>query len=287
MTAMQHFSYYLSALVLGAVFICASTVQAQAPIIDASRPANNAPTNNATAPAPQATTPTSATPAAGINQSEVFYQLQLLQQEVMQLRGLVEEQAFKLRQVKEENMERYINLDRRLADFSKNATAASASTRPAVPAATTRSTSMPVPSTAGRSPATTSAQQGEKGLYDAAYGLVINKRFDEALEAFKRFLVDYPDGKYAPNSYYWMGELYQVIKPQDLDASRQAFAQLLNQYPAHSKAADAMYKLGKVHFLMGNKDKSRQWLDKVVATYSGSTKSSAADKARQFISDNL
>lgn len=287
---MQHLCKYFSidlsskivALVtLGAAFICAGPVQAQAPIVDASVPANNA---DSSAP-PK----TPAAPANGIDQGEVFYQLQLLQQEVMQLRGIVEEQSFKLRKIKEENMERYIDLDRRVADLSKSAAAAPAApARPVAPSATPSGGRAGAPASVASTPrGAVAAQQGEKPLYDAAYGLVINKRFDEALEAFKRFLVDYPDGKYAPNSYYWMGELYQVITPQDLDASRQAFAQLLNQYPAHPKAADAMYKLGKVYFLMGNKNKSRQWLDKVVATYSGSSKSSSADKAKQFISDNL
>lgn len=284
MIPMQHFSKhlsnYISALTFGAVFICAGTAQAQAPIVDASAPANSVPANDAAASASQNTPP-----AIGIEQGEVFYQLQLLQQEVMQLRGIVEEQTFKLRKIKEQNMERYIDLDRRLADLSKNATAAPANTRGTASAAASSGRTSPGAVAMPRS--STAELQGEKPLYDAAYGLVINKRFDEALEAFKRFLMDYPDGKYAPNSYYWMGELYQVITPQDLDASRQAFAQLLNQYPAHPKAADAMYKLGKVYFLMGNKDKSRQWLDKVIATYSGSSKSSAADKSKQFISDNL
>jgi len=251
-----------AALISSAAFIYSASSYAQAPIVDASI--------ESTAIGAAATTqvaPALSNSAA----SELFIQLQQLQQEVMQLRGIVEEQAYLLRQVKEQNMERYIDLDRRLGSLASN------------PAATTpRANSAVLPAAV-----TVVALAGEKSVYDAAYALVINKRFTDALEAFKQFLVDFPDGKYAPNSYYWMGELYQVVVPQDLDASREAFSQLLAQYPGHAKAADAMYKLGKVHFLKGNKTKSRDLLEQVIASYSKGPNASAADKARQFINANF
>jgi tol-pal system protein YbgF len=128
---------------------------------------------------------------------------------------------------------------------------------------------------------------GEQEAYDKAYSLVRNRRFDDALDAFKQLLVDFPDSKYTPNSYYWVGELYQVITPQDLEAARQAFTQLLERYPDHAKVPDAMYKLGKVHFLKGNRDKSRDYLEQVIAKYSSGSNSSTADKARQFLNTNF
>ena len=46
-------------------------------------------------------------------QAELYYQLQLLQQEVQELRGLVEQQSFELRQLKQQRMDDYLDLDRR------------------------------------------------------------------------------------------------------------------------------------------------------------------------------
>jgi len=249
-----------------AAFYFSSIINAQPAVVDVSAPLNTA---GQAASDPQA--------QSGQNASELFYQLQLLQQEVMQLRGVVEEQSFQLKQLKQQSMDRYIELDRRLATGAAPSAAEGGSSDGADSspvAATTKPSNDVAP------------MAGEKAAYDAAYRLVTSKQFIEAQEAFKQFLIDFPDGKYAPNSYYWLGELYQVIQPKDLEASRQAFTQLVNLYPDHPKTPDAMYKLGKVYFLKGNKQKSRQWLDKVIAQY-GSGVSSAADKSRQFIQENF
>ena len=86
---------------------------------------------------------------------------------------------------------------------------------------------------------------------------------------------------YAPNAYYWLGELYLVVQPPDLESSRQAFTMLLSQYPDNSKAPDALYKLGKVQCMKGNREKAREYLDQVISRY-GSTNSSAVKLAREF-----
>lgn len=249
----------LTALLASAVFVLSAPTLAQVEVVDAS----------VDQAAPVASSEPQSSAANNTNsQGELFYQLQVMQEEVRMLRGLVEDQGHQLRQLQEQSMQRYIDLDRRIGKGS-----VMPETKGGKGEANVVAPSQP-------------AIMGEKEAYDNAYRKVAAKEFDAALVAFKTFLEQYPDGKYAPNSYYWMGELYQVVNPKDLEASRQAFTQLLDQYPAHSKAPDAMYKLGKVYFLKGNKTKSRQWLDRVIVDYSASS-SSAVDKARQFIRENF
>jgi len=259
-----------AALVISAAFVYSTTSFAQAPIIDASVEKQQA---VAAAPA------IAAQPASGQGQAqgELFYQLQLLQQEIMQLRGTVEEQAYQLKQLKDQSMERYIDLDRRLGQL-----------------ATAEPTTAGTEKEGGQNPATNvavgpvvNALPNEKEAYDKAYALVTSRRFDDALDAFQQFVIDFPDGKYTPNSYYWMGELYQVITPQDLELARQVFTQLIERYPDHAKIPDAMYKLGKVYFLKGDCSQSRDFLNQVIANYSTGSNSSAANKARQFINANF
>ena len=126
---------------------------------------------------------------------------------------------------------------------------------------------------------------GEADAYRAAYSEVRSQQFSEAIVAFKQFLQDYPDGRYAPNAHYWLGELYLVITPQDLESSRQAFTLLLEQYPDNGKIPDTLYKLGKVYYQKGNPEKARQFLDRVIAEH-GSSNSSAVKLARDFIDEN-
>jgi tol-pal system protein YbgF len=260
-----------AALMVSAAFVYSTISFAQAPIIDASV-VENPQTAAAAAPVP-------AEPVSGGAQAqgELFYQLQLLQQEVMQLRGTIEEQAYQLKQLKDQSMERYIDLDRRLGQA---ATAAPTVSVTGSSSGTTVAAKEPVRPVV-------KAQPNEKAAYDRAYALVTSRRFDDALEAFKQFVIDYPEGKYTPNSFYWMGELYQVITPQDLESARQVFTLLIERYPGHAKIPDAMYKLGKVYFLKGNRSKSQELLNQVIADYSTGSNSSAANKARQFINANF
>jgi tol-pal system protein YbgF len=103
--------------------------------------------------------------------------------------------------------------------------------------------------------------------------------------AFTQFLQDYPAGKYAPNGHYWLGELYLVIQPPELESSRRQFTLLLEQYPDNTKIPDALYKLGKVYFGKGNREKAREYFDRVIREF-GDSNSSAVKLARDFLSEN-
>jgi tol-pal system protein YbgF len=239
---------------------------------------NNAPAGSAVA------APVTAAPAGGQapgqNLGNLFYQIQLLQQEVRQLNGKVEEQAHELRKLKEQSLERYVDLDKRLSGTAGGASPASADT-----SSTGGSSTVVTAPVAAGGQSQTAEQIGEGEAYRAAYALVRSQKFDQAVQGFEQFLQDYPAGKYAPNAHYWLGELYLVIEPPNLESSRQAFTLLLSQYPHNSKAPDALYKLGKVQFMKGNREKAREYLDRVISEY-GSTNSSAVKLSRDFIAEN-
>ncbi|MEH6581014.1 MAG: tol-pal system protein YbgF [Halioglobus sp.] len=216
--------------------------------------------------------------SADQNLGNLFYQLQQLQQEVMMLNGKVEEQAHELRKLREQNLERYVDVDRRLSEVGGGSGGS-----PAAAATTGGAATIASQPPAGQ--ASVAELPGEGEAYRAAYALVRNQQFDQAVDGFQQFLQNYPAGKYAPNAHYWLGELYLVIVPADLESSRQAFMLLLDQYPDNSKIPDALYKLGKVHFMKGNRDRAKEFFDRVIAEY-GSSNNSAAKLARDFLSEN-
>lgn len=277
MKTMSTCKNFPAALLFSAAFGCASQLWAQAPIIDASP--------STSPPVPINSNQPVGNPSSYNNdqQGDLFYQLQLLQQEVMQLRGVVEEQAHSIKQLKEQSMERYIDIDRRLGQLATSSPSAAVSPRSSgqLGSAGVRSPGVYKP------PVAAPVESNEQQVYNSAYSMVTSRQFQGALDAFKQFLVDFPDSKYVPNSHYWIGELYQVVTPQDLEASRQSFTQLIERYPDHAKTADAMYKLGKVYYLKGNLAKARQTLEQVIANYGSGNRSSSAEKARQFIQANL
>ncbi len=219
------------------------------------------------------------------NLGALFMQIQQLQQQIMLINGRLEEQANELRMLQEQSLQRYVDLDRRLGGAAAGGAAAGAPTAPAPLGASSVPASAPAAAlatpTAPVAAAPAAAQPGEAEAYDAAYALVRSQKFDQAVAAFQQFQRNYPAGMYAPNAYYWLGELYLVVQPPDLESSRQAFTMLLSQYPDNSKAPDALYKLGKVQCMKGNREKAREYLDQVISRY-GSTNSSAVKLAREF-----
>jgi tol-pal system protein YbgF len=228
--------------------------------------------------------------ALGIG-GEMYQQLQLMRQEVMALRGIVEEQGYQLRQLKQQSLDRYIDMDRRLTsgspgDRGLDATAVdpmiAAST---TDAETTDIAESPVATTPVAASSSVLLDGDESSDYAKAYGLVKSASYDQAIAAFASYVEKYPTGRYTPNAWYWLGELYVAIKPQNLLASTTAFQRLLTDYPDHGKVPAAMYKLGTVYFLNANKAKAQEMLTHVIDRY-GNTGNSAVNKSREFLRKN-
>lgn len=224
------------------------------------------------------------TPGAVASGSLVL-QVQQLEAEVRRLNGIVEEQAQAIRELRDQGLERYVDIDRRLAAMGAGtAIPGGAGADTGGMGSGTASTAAPT----GPSGTDTSVpvQPGEEAAYQAAYQRVRERQFGEAVEAFKGFLTDYPFGRFAPNAHYWLGELYLVIEPPDPELARQSFKLLLDQYPGNTKVPDALYKLGRVQFLKGNRERSREYLDRVIRDY-GPQGHPAAQLAQDFLDENF
>ena len=183
----------------------------------------------------------------------LFYQLQILQAEVRDLRGIVEEQAHRIEQLQQDQKEQYLDMDRRLSALAQVGGGA--------------------PTPRGGASVTSSPRggggAGEQSDYTAAYQLTVDKRFDDAIAAFNQFVADYPDGEYTGNAYYWLGELYLALPEADLERARQAFAQVVNQYPGHQKVPDALFKLGVVYHRLGDSPRALDYLTRVQNEHPG------------------
>lgn len=255
-----------AALAISGVCAFAEVAYAQAPIVD-----------GASSSARSGSYPAA---AASSGQAEVYSQLQSLQEEVMRLRGLVEEQGHQLDVLKQQSLDRYMDLDRRMGGAAAAAPAAAAvSASPAAVDATA-----PVVNPASAAPAVASA--GEQEAYKAAYAKLKGQQYTVAIQEFNGFLKAYPGSELVPNTYYWLGELHLVESPQNLGAAEQSFGKLLSAFPQHAKAPDALYKLGKVAFLQGDKPKAKKLMQRVIDEY-GASGSSAPQLAKQFMDENL
>jgi len=198
--------------------------------------------------------------------SQLFYQLQILQQELQELRGIAEEQTYQLNRLARDQKEQYIDLDRRITAASTN------SPPPAVSGST---------SNAGSFSTTPGGESGtERDAYTAAFNLMKGRQFEESAMAFNQLIVDYPNGQYTPNAFYWLGELY--LTNVETEKARQSFVQVVNLYPDHQKVPDALYKLGVVYHRLGDTQQSLRYLDRVRSEH---PQSSAASLAETYASE--
>jgi len=216
-------------------------------------------------------------PITGTDSGSLMLRVQQLEADVRRLNGLLEEATQALRLLEAQSLERYVDLDRRLASGAAAGIEEGGES-------TTGVAPNPVPSETPMAGRAVDAQEGEEAAYRAAYELVREREFDEAVAAFTAFLADFPFGRYAPNAHYWLGELYLVLDPPDPELARQNFKLLLDQYPADPKVPDALYKLGRVQFIKGNRQRSKEYLDEVIREYPSHA---AAQLARQFLLENF
>lgn len=190
-------------------------------------------------------------------QVELYYQLQVLQQEVLELRGLMEEQAYELRRLKQQRLDDYLDLDRRLSQLAQPGQqappGAASALRPQPETVAPRTEDLPDP---GPSPS------DELASYRTAVDLVLNQRdFDGGLEAMKAYLDEFPRGHYAGNAQYWLGQIY--LQQNELENSERWFSQLIRDFPSHQKTQEAKFKLGRVYHLMEDPERARNLLEEV------------------------
>ncbi|MEM8766772.1 MAG: tol-pal system protein YbgF [Pseudomonadota bacterium] len=239
----------------------------------------------ATAAAPATAAPTAAAPTQDRRLSELFYQLQVLQQEVQELRGLVEEQAYQLNRLARDQKEQYIDLDRRVAGLTTGAVVAGGGTSAAAGSAGAASGGLSAGgqgATAGSAAAPVAALPSASGVsereaYQAAFDLMKARQFDQSIAAFNGLIVDYPNGQFTPNAFYWLGELH--LAQQNTEQARQSFMQVINLYPDHPKIPDTLYKLGVAYHRLGDTSRALEYFGQVQSNY---PQSSAAGLAASY-----
>ncbi|RON78172.1 tol-pal system protein YbgF [Pseudomonas fluorescens] len=213
-------------------------------------------------------------------QGMLFNQLQQMQDQISRQQGVIEELQNQVARMKQESLERYQDLDRRIG--SGVAPAATPENSSAGGDASAAAGAAVGAGAAAQAPAASSEPGDpakEKLYYDAAFDLIKAKDFDKASQAFAAFLRKYPNSQYAGNAQYWLGEVN--LAKGDLQGAGQAFAKVSQLYPKHAKVPDSLYKLADVERRLGHTDKVKGILQQVVAQYPGTSAAQLAQRDLQ------
>lgn len=193
---------------------------------------------------------------------QLFNQLQSLQEEVLRLRGMLEDQQYQLEQLKQRQHEDYLQIDRRISEQLQPNTQA-----------------------ANNNALLAEAQSDEQADYQAAYDLIPQRKFEQASEAFSAFIKKHPNSKLEVNAHYWLGELY--ILEGDSNKAKEAFKTILTRFAGHNKYPEALYKTATLNYQLGDKTTAKQQLDTLIKQY-GDIQANAdiITKARTFLQKN-
>ncbi|GAA4873016.1 tol-pal system protein YbgF [Ferrimonas pelagia] len=177
-----------------------------------------------------------------------------MQREIGELRGYSEAQGFQIEQM----LERQRQLYQELAKL-QSAPAKSSSTEQQ------------------RSDRRSVESLSEADSYTVALNLATKeRRFDDAIPAFRDFIAQYPSSSYTSNAYYWLGQL--LYNKGELPEAAQMFAKVAGDYPESGKRADSILKQGLIADRQGDKAKAKQFFKSVIAQYSGSSAAQMAAK---------
>jgi tol-pal system protein YbgF len=225
---------------------------------------------------------------------DLLNQITQLRSDQQALRSQIEDLQQQVEQLKSTNRSQYLDLDGRLnrleggAPASPGQPALDPNSVPAAPVPSTPSQPAVAAPTAPAAPAPADSaptihgdagaianRADERGAYEAAFNALKGGQYVDSAQLFQSFLQSYPNGAYAPNALYWLGESYYVT--QNYALAQQQFQALLDRYPTHDKAPGALLKVGLSQYGQKQYDAAEKTLSDVSARFPGTDAARTAE----------
>lgn len=218
--------------------------------------------------APAYSAPVGSASREGNAMLELLRRVEELQVEVQRLRADVDGLNHDMEAMKNRQRDIYLDIDRRMQQVEAGGGRAPMAAAP-VTTDPTAAASLIDANTA-------------RNAYAAAFKLLQDKQYDQAIAAFDDYLKQYRDSEYADNAQYWMGEANYVTRR--FNKAEEAFSQMIQRYPSSAKIADAKLKLAFTYYEMARYDDARKALKRVIQEYPGTSSARIADERLQRMS---
>lgn len=184
-------------------------------------------------------------------------EVETLKAEIARLRGDAEVQTHHLETLEKRQKDLYVDLDGRVTELSKAATAA-AEAAAAVPAAPTIDPEV------------------ESSAYETALNDFKARSYRAAIKGFKAFLKTYPDSTLAANAQYWVGYSYYALKDYKTALAQQR--KLIVMYPASPKIPDALLNIASSQIELKDRAGAKRTLEEVTTKHADSNAAALAAK---------
>jgi len=120
--------------------------------------------------------------------------------------------------------------------------------------------------------------------YRMAYNDALNKYFNneylEAIQDFRLLIEREPEGAYADNGQYWIGECYYSM--EDFESAITEFTKVFN-FPENNKSDHALFKIAISYQQLGRYLKARENMNRFVLDY---PESELVNQAHDFLKGN-
>ncbi len=207
---------------------------------------------------------------------ELLQKVEQLQADNAELRGQLEEQQNEVERLRKRQRDLYLDTDRRLNEIQMSGATAPPAAELSAAAVAAQPASAGAVQPAAAQPAASVDPAQEREEYERAFNALREGRHSDAIAAFQRYLGKYPQGRFAHNAQYWIGEANYVT--HNFDQALQDFQQVLKNYPNSNKVADASLKLGYTYYELKNYAEARKALAAVVKQYPSSKAAGLAEK---------
>ena len=215
-----------------------------------------------------------------------------LEREIRELRGELETQGHRMDELRKRQRNLYGDLDRRIRELEVAGVEAEESDADDGDAGSGNgdgggsaggaSAGSTAPVEGGDPPDSGSGGASEpdpntgREAYDAAFSLLKDGRYTEAASAFGDFVEKHPEGPYADNAQYWLGESRYVTR--EFEAALEAFRKVVSDYPDSAKVPDARLKIGYSLYELDRLGDAREALKKVMQEHGNSAVARLAEE---------
>lgn len=110
---------------------------------------------------------------------------------------------------------------------------------------------------------------GDADAYQKAFRLLSNKHFEQSKASFNDYLVNYPNGRFAVNAYFWLGEI--AMMNQHFNTALKEFQTVVSNYPNSDKVPDSKLKIAMINAASGKTELARTQFNEIRKAYPGST----------------
>ena len=194
---------------------------------------------------------------------ELLYQkIEALEKEIQDLRNLLEENSILVDRSLELQQQRYLDLDARILELSK-----------------LDSSEMDI----NEAEVLDQINEIEVDLYKQALSLFEESRFAEALEIFSDIIISFPEGNFAPDAYFWSGELF--LAQEMYEDAKLSYQNVVDQFPNHQRSPDSLFKIAEIYRLQGQQDKAESTYNNVIENYPDTGASQLSIKSKENLKE--